>query len=212
MKVRAFAGVESGWSKGGTNAAFIVSVLRYNYGDDFTFSDLQNFIRNNTFTDANGYEVEWSPRSDLLADGVLVGWGDGQIFIPDGFDTTGWANVYSKWKSGQSIATLPKQPAPPPPPPQPEYEAEEDDYNAEYDYAEGGGSSYNPPPPQYTQPATAPTPAPMPSPVPSQTALTPIPTQPGTIQKKSDNMPLLIIGGLIAAAVVFGGKGKGRRR
>ena len=125
LKVHAFSGLrarsgkESGWSKGGTNAAFLVTVLRYFYGDQFDWNALQEFKQLNMIED-------WEPREDLLADGTLVGEGDGVIYFPDGFDSSGWDQIYSKWKSGVSLATLPAEPvavqeviAPPPPPPPP---------------------------------------------------------------------------------------------
>lgn len=109
LKVHAFSGLrprsgkESGWSLGGTSAAFIVSVLRYFYGDQFDYNALQEFKALNMIED-------WEPREDLLADGVLVGQGDGVIFFPEGFDSTGWDQIYSSWKAGKSVATAPSAP------------------------------------------------------------------------------------------------------
>lgn len=212
MQVRAFAGVESGWSKSGTNAAFIVSFLRWAYGDDFTYADLLDFVKNNTFTDSQGYEIEtWEPRSDLLADGVLVGWSDGQIYIPEGFSTTGWSEIYPKWKSGQSIATLPQKPSPPPPPPPPPV----DDYEDEYDDGDYEENFYpSAPQPQPSAPVITPAAQPAPAITPAPTA---VPIQPQVMPqqkpdpKKSDSTPLLIGAAVVGAFLLFGSKKKGRR-
>lgn len=225
LKVHAFSGLrarsgkESGWSTGGTNAAFLVTVLRYFYGDQFDWHALQEFKQLNMIED-------WEPRQDLLADGTLVGQGDGVIYFPDGFDSTGWDQIYSQWKSGKSMATLPAEPvvvqqviAPPPPPP-PAVDTSIDEWSFTSSPNSQAMTSTTPPapatlpelPPVAPQPG-APSGPPPGSPV-SAAAIMPAaqtaPLIPST-QKKGDSMlPWLLLGGGGLALLLMAGK-KGKK-
>lgn len=89
----------TGWSKGGTNAAFILSVLLAKYSD-FGWNEIEEFKNLNDIPD-------WEPNEDLSADGTLVGMSDGVILLPDGYDLSGWGDYYSDWKAGRQVAELP---------------------------------------------------------------------------------------------------------
>lgn len=89
----------TGWSTGGTNAAFILSVLLAKYSD-FGWPEIEEFKKLNGIDD-------WEPREDLSADGTLLGGGDGVILLPDGYDLNGWADYYKDWKAGNQVAELP---------------------------------------------------------------------------------------------------------
>ena len=89
--------IATGWRP--TSAAFIVAALIAMYGKEFGWPQINEFI------DINGLDG-WEPENDLTADGVLVA-EDGTIYLPDGFNLSGWADYYSDWKAGKVIARLP---------------------------------------------------------------------------------------------------------
>jgi len=89
----------TGWSTGGTNAAFILSVLLAKYSD-FGWNEIEEFKNLNDIPD-------WEPNEDLSADGTLLGRSDGIILLPDGYDLSGWGDYYADWKAGRQVAELP---------------------------------------------------------------------------------------------------------
>lgn len=89
----------TGWSTGGTNAAFILSVLLAKYSD-FGWNEIEEFKNLNDIAD-------WEPNEDLSADGTLLGRSDGVILLPDGYDLSGWGDYYADWKAGRQVAELP---------------------------------------------------------------------------------------------------------
>jgi len=101
LNIQARSGISSGWKP--TNAAFFLSVLRADYGDQFGWNEIEEFKRLNNIED-------WVPYEDLSADGVLIpNDGSGQIRTPEGFDIDSWQQYYAAWKNGEVVATLPPE-------------------------------------------------------------------------------------------------------
>ncbi len=216
LKVRAFSGfaksgyTEPGWKIGGTNAAFFVSVFRNLYGDEFGFAELQDFKRGNGIDD-------WEPSDDLLADGTLVA-EDGVLYIPEGFETKGWSDLYTQWKNGVSVATAPQAPAPAPIPPAqtPASPTPMPSPDASYDFNDYSWDEE----PQTITPQQAPggsapggaAPQPIPAAISSApagaAAAAAASNKPG---KQMDMMPVLLIGGAVAA-FLFLSKKPSRRK
>jgi len=218
LKIRAFSGFaksgyeEPGWKVGGTNAAFFVSVFRNLYGDDFGYAELQDFKR------GNGIE-DWEPRDDLLADGTLVA-EDGVLYIPEGFETKGWADLYTPWKNGQSVATAPQAPAPAPIPPAQtpaSYTAEPDTAYDFTDFSWEDQPQTITPQPAVSPGGSAPGGA-APQPIPAAISSAPAGSAAASAAsnkpsgKNQDMMPLLLLGGAAVAIFMLSKKSSSRRK
>lgn len=101
LSITAKSGVSAGWRP--TNAAFFVAALLAMYGDEFGWNEIEEFKSLNNIED-------WEPSPNLRADGVLIpNDGSGKIYLPEGFDLSGWQEYFTPWRNGQVIATLPPE-------------------------------------------------------------------------------------------------------
>ena len=112
MRINEFSGrrtsprgyVDSGWKA--TRAAAVLAVLLSKY--DLTWDEINQFKEMNDISD-------WDTTLST-SDDTLIGL-DGNIYLPDGLDLTGWSTPYTYWKNGELDVSLPKVPAYAPPAP-----------------------------------------------------------------------------------------------
>lgn len=213
MRVHAFSGNSSLYRRAGYDnwrpvpIGKLLYALRAIYGDEWGADQLDEFILKNQLSG----DIDFSTGETISGDV----WFPGDMLLYLSRAET--QEAFADWENGDldPQVTMPYKIVAPsyiPPAPQPAPIAEES-FDEEEFYMQEYYQQPTPSQPQQTSyPSTAPTPAPAPQPVLTPASYTPS-TVPPQNNKGMDWMPVLLVGGGIAAAMLlFGKKPRGKKR